>query len=209
MSGNLLKAECTDADSTSAPDRDQGCFNWNGNNFKDFKMIGKNDTYADAGYSPFNVNTTNISIPLDTFVYPEIIVDGNFIRATLYSDAEYKIILGCDNSFKFNADSGSCSGFGTPLTSNRGVTRIGNIDTESVKWSNLNYLWFGQARSTGLTTGGSQGSIHEVSFLNNVNMTELEFVTIATVNQLDTMFTDTGLLANTEYTYRLKGQSAV
>ena len=37
----------------------------------------------------------------------------------------------------------------------------------------------------------------------------LQFVTIATVDELDTSFTDTGLNATTTYSYRLKGVSAV
>ncbi len=53
---------------------------------------------------------------------------------------------------------------------------------------------------TPVTISGEDTSI----FLNTTG-----FVTIVTVDDLVTMFNDTGLLENTNYTYRAKGQSAV
>jgi len=212
MSGTLLKAECVNNDGLPAPDRDQGCLNLLGT-ASDWRLGMKNDTDDASGYTNSNLNITGVPPVVGTAYYPEIIFDGDFLRATVYSDASYQTVLGCTND-KFDSSSGNCvfttrATIGQALT-NKGVSTLLNLDS-SVRWSNLNYLWYGQASSgLGSSGTGTQGSHHEVSFFNGVNMTEHGgFITIATVDDLDTMFTDNGLVVDTDYTYRVKGESAV
>ena len=202
MSGSASNFACG-----SGALRDTGCLILsNGNNF--WQWLTKNNT-GDIGNT--NLNLTEI-YTLDSFIYPEIVVDEPNIRLTVYSDANYQTVLGCTND-KFDSSSGNCDFEGGNI--NDGVTSgdilIDGITGQATRWNDLNYLIFGASASAVLGNPSTQGSIHEVSFFNNVNMTEFDsgFVTIATVDDLDTMFTDTGLVVNTEYTYRLKGQSAV
>ena len=194
MSGNLNNFPCG-----FGVLRDTGCIVFGAGNINFWQFLSKNATSD----SNTNLNLTE-SYTLDSFIYPEIVVDGDFIRVTVYSDENYQHVLGCTND-KFDSSSGDCV-FEGP-SGNQGVdSRPMNLDCTSLRcneWNDLNYLIFGADSSFVSANPTTQGSIHELSFWNGVNVTEAE-IGIGALS-----FVDTTVERATDYQYHVFAENSI
>jgi hypothetical protein len=159
----------TDCESNDSVDEDKYCLHHYDRN--DHWRLGTHNNTGfinqNLGALPATVNTLGVK------VYPELVVADNKIRVTIYDDPNYSIIH----------DSG-------------GVTSTSSLDI-SKEAIDLKYLWFGEARDSGLTTGfGASGYYDSISFWNGINITESS-------GSLATTWKDTGVDLGTVYQYRI------
>ncbi len=160
-------------------------------------------SFNNTAFGNSNINLTE-PIVLDTFYYPEIIVDEPYIKWTVYSDPEYQHVVGCTND-KFDSSSGNCD---FSDSSNNGVTLqallIDSPAVQSTRWDNLKYLYVGNPTSEGSNFAGTQGSYHYLAFYNGVNTTELGIGAV-----IPTSFVDTNVERATDYTYSVFAENAI